>query len=84
MTAADIEYPGQNFVLNAVTGSLEFSSSVDMELSLRLLEVVNGVAARYREKSEVSLLVVHCTCFKLAMDYCFVEFFINYQFFYVL
>jgi hypothetical protein len=72
MAAADIDYPGQNFVLNTANDSLEFSSNVDLDLGLRLLEVVNGMAMRYRELSEA---VVRCMCFKLAMSYFFFEFF---------
>jgi hypothetical protein len=74
MTAAGIEYPGQHFVLSDDNGVLQFSSMVDLNLALRLLEVVNGVATRYRDLNEVSLLVVHCTCFKLAMICFFFEF----------
>jgi hypothetical protein len=68
MTAAGIDYPGNNFVLNSESGALEFSSEVDLDLAVRLLEIVNGVAARYRELSEVGLSVVHCTSSKLAID----------------
>jgi hypothetical protein len=38
------------------------------------LEVVNGVAARYRDLSEVGLSVVCCTSFKLAMNCFFLQF----------
>jgi hypothetical protein len=69
MTAAGIDYPGNNFVLNNESGLLEFSSDVDLELAQRLLEIVNGVVVRDRDLSGASLLVVRCTCFKLVIDY---------------
>jgi hypothetical protein len=47
MVAVGIEYPGQHFVSSDDNGVLEFSSTVDLNLALRLLEVVNGVATRY-------------------------------------
>jgi hypothetical protein len=67
MVAAGIEYPGQHFVSSGDNGMLQFSSTVDLNLALRLLEVVNGVATRYRDLSEASLSLVRCTCFKLTM-----------------
>jgi hypothetical protein len=51
-----------------------------LELAERLLGVVNGVAARYRELSGAGLSVVCCMCFKLAMDHCFFEFLTDYWF----
>jgi hypothetical protein len=74
MVAAGIEYPGQHFVLSDDNEVLQFSSTVDLNLVLRLLEIVNGVAARYRDLSEASLSVVRCTCFKLVMICFFFEF----------
>jgi hypothetical protein len=67
MTAEGIDYPGDNFVSNSESDVLEFSNEVDLELAERLLGVVNGVAARYRELSGAGLSVVRCMCFKLAM-----------------
>jgi hypothetical protein len=78
MVAAGIEYPGQHFVSSDDNGVLQFSSTVDLNWALRLLGVVDGVAARYRELSGAGLSVVHCMCFKLAMDHCFFEFFTGY------
>jgi hypothetical protein len=78
MTAEGIDYPGDNFVLNSESDVLEFSNKVDLELAERLLGVVNRVVARYRDLSGASLSVVRCTCFKLAMDHCFFEFFTDY------
>jgi hypothetical protein len=78
MTAAGIEYPSQNFVSSSDNGVLEFSSTVDLNLALRLLEVVNGVAARYQDLSEAGLSVIRCTCFKLAIICFFFEFFTDY------
>jgi hypothetical protein len=60
MTAVGIEYPGQHFVSSVDNGWLEFSSNVDLNLAVRLLEVVNGVAVRYRSLSEADLSVVRC------------------------
>jgi hypothetical protein len=78
MKAAGIEYPGQHFVSSDNNGVLQFSSAVDLDLALRLLEVVDGVAARYRELSRARLSVVCCMCFKLVMDHCFFKFFTDY------
>jgi hypothetical protein len=78
MTAEGIDYPGDNFVLDSESEILEFSNEVDLELAVRLLGIVNGVAARYRELSGAGLSVVRCMCFKLAMDPSFFEFFTDY------
>jgi hypothetical protein len=75
MTAEGIDYPGDNFVLNSGSDVLEFSNEVDLELAERLLGIVNGVAARYRELSRAGLSVVRCTCFKLAMYQFFLQVF---------
>jgi hypothetical protein len=75
MAAVGIEYPGDNLVWNGENGSLELSSNVGMELGERMLEVVNGVAARYRELSKMGLLVVRFMCSKIAMSYFFCKFF---------
>jgi hypothetical protein len=67
MTAEGIDYPGDNFVLDSESDVLEFSNEVDLELAVRLLGIVSGVVARYREMSGAGLSVVRCMCFKLAM-----------------